>query len=724
MPQLLDKTIEILDIKSIRGPNMWCWVEVLEAWIDIGDLEDYPSDKIPGFYDRLVAKLPSLIEHRCSYEERGGFLKRVEEGTWPVHIMEHLTLELQGLAGYAGGFGRARETNTRSIYKLIVASPHEQVTRQAITDARNLLLALIQDREFDLTPVIDHLREMIDDLCIGPSTGSIVNAAKAKLIPHIRLNSGNLVQLGYGAMQKRIWTAETDQTSAIAETISRDKDLTKSLLSAVGVPIPKGEKAENPEYAWEIAQDLGLPVVVKPQDGNHGRGVFTNLHTQEEVVSAFLVAKDEGSGVLVEKFIEGDEHRLLVVGNQLVAAAKGEECRVLGDGQHTILELIELQINSDPRRGNTEDFPLNTVRIDSIAMLELKAQGFTPDGIPAKYQSVLIQRNGNVDFDVTDLVHPSVAKKVVLAANTVGLDVAGVDLVSKDISRPLEEVSGAIVEVNAGPGLLMHLKPAKGKPRPVGEAIVQHLFPKENSSRIPIIGITGTNHSAVVAELCAHLLKLTNHYVGLSYSSGLFFNQRFIEANPELRWEMNRRILVNPMIEAGVIETPPKSIINEGLAYDLCSVGIVTDIDQSKLFPEDSITEERQIYSVYRTQVDVVLPYGVAVLNADDVMIAQMQEISPAEVMFYTRNKNQEHIKNHLEKGGRIVALNGKVIELYKEKQVVHQIEFDHIFYLQDGNVELIQAAMAAIGAGWALDLRFEIIEVGLETFVPGKVEL
>jgi len=281
MPQLLDKKINILDIKYIRGPNMWCWVEVLEALVDIGELEEYPSDKIPGFYNRLVAKLPSLVEHRCSYEERGGFLKRVEEGTWPVHIMEHLTLELQGLAGFAGGFGRARESTTTGIYKLIVATPHQEVTTQAIHYARDLLLALIQDHDYDVQANIDHLKEMIDDLCLGPSTGCIVNAAKEKLIPHIRLSAGNLVQLGYGAQQKRIWTAETDQTSAIAETISRDKDLTKSLLASVGVPIPYGELVQGPEHAWEVAQEIGLPVVVKPQDGNHGRGVFTNLHTQK-----------------------------------------------------------------------------------------------------------------------------------------------------------------------------------------------------------------------------------------------------------------------------------------------------------------------------------------------------------------------------------------------------------------------------------------------------------
>jgi len=725
MPQLLDKTINILDIKYIRGPNMWCWVEVLEALVDIGELEEYPSDKIPGFYDRLVAKLPSLVEHRCSYEERGGFLKRVEEGTWPVHIMEHLTLELQGLAGFAGGFGRARESTTTGIYKLIVATPHQEVTTQAIHYARDLLLALIQDRDYDVQVNIDHLKEMIDDLCLGPSTSCIVNAAKEKTIPHIRLSSGNLVQLGYGAKQKRIWTAETNQTSAIAETISRDKDLTKSLLASVGVPIPYGELVQNQEHAWEVAQEIGLPVVVKPQDGNHGRGVFTNLHTQEEVFAAYEVARHEGSGVLVEKFILGDEHRLLVVGNHLVAAAKGEECKVVGDGKHTVLELIEIQINSDPRRGSSEDFPLNHVRIDSIAELELKSQGYTSESIVEEGKQVLIQRNGNVAFDVTDLVHPSVAQKVVLAAKVVGLDVAGVDLVAKDISRPLEEQGAAIVEVNAGPGLLMHIKPAKGNAQPVGQAIINHLFPLDRNSRIPIIGVCGSYRSAQVSQICAYFFKLNNFYIALSTQHGLSFNHRPVEKNGGSEWDCGRRTLLNPLVEAAVIESTAKGILMQGMPYDLCSVGVVTGIDQSILYPEQSIVEKKQLFSIYRTQVDVVIPEanGVAVLNADDELVVEMAEISPAEVMFYSIDPSNTALTNLANEGGRNVT--------FLDQKIILRQGFNHIysfavkesdFLNQDESTSNLSAMLAAVAATWASGLPFEIIETGIETFLPEEV--
>jgi cyanophycin synthetase len=723
MPQLLDKSIEILNIKYIRGPNMWCWVEVLEALVDIGELEEYPSDKIPGFYDRLVQKLPSLIEHRCSYEERGGFLKRVEEGTWPVHIMEHLTLELQGLAGFAGGFGRARESSTSGIYKLIVATPHEDVTRQAIYYARDLLMALIQDRTYDLDANIEHLKEMMDDLCIGPSTGCIVQAAKEKFIPHVRLSKGNLVQLGYGAKQKRIWTAETDQTSAIAETISRDKDLTKSLLASVGVPTPSGQLVDSAAQAWEIAQDLGLPVVIKPQDGNHGRGVFTNLRSEEEIVAAFEVARHEGSAVLVEKFIEGDEHRLLVVGDQLIAAAKGEECKVSGDGQHTILELIQLQINSDPRRGPTEDFPLNPVRIDSIAELELKSQGFDASSIPKLDQEVLIQRNGNVAFDVTELVHPSVARKVVLAAKVVGLDIAGVDLVAKDIGLPMESQGAAIVEVNAGPGLLMHIKPAKGNPQPVGQAIVNHLFPMENNSRIPIIGVCGSNGATVVSEICEYFLKLNNYYVALSNQHGLSFNQRMVDNTHGTEWDSGRRTILNPLVEVAVIESSAKGILMQGLPYDLCSVGIVTDIDREAFFPEESIVEEKQLFSIYRTQIDVVLPDGVAIINADDTLAKDLIEISPAPVLAYSLDVDHSLIKRCADQGWRtITAMKDQlVLRMGYEKVYVFSVA-ESEFLTQNTTPEKLGWMMAAIGAAWATGISFETIQTGIQTFMPEEI--
>lgn len=724
MPQLLDKTIEILSHRHLRGPNMWSYNPALEVLIDIGDLEDYPSDLIPGFYDRLCKCLPSLHEHRCSYGEPGGFLKRVEEGTWPGHILEHLTIELQNLAGIAGGFGRARDGGRRGVYKVIVSATEEAVTLQAFKFARDLLLTLIQDNGDAIAQrekIIEELRDLSDDLCLGPSTACIVHAATIREIPYIRLSSGNLVQLGYGAKQRRIWTAETDQTSAIAETISRDKDLTKSLLASAGVPIPEGRVVTSPDDAWEAAQDIGLPVVVKPIDGNHGRGVFINLYTQQEIEAAYAVAIQEGSEVLVERHIIGDEHRLLVVGNKVVAAAKGETVWITGDGKHTVLELIQIQINSDPRRGTTEECPLNPVRIDSAVELELARQKLTGDSIPGIDQKVLIQSNGNVAFDVTDLVHPEVAHQVALAARVVGLEIAGIDLVAQDISKPLESQNAAIVEVNAGPGLLMHLKPASGTPQPVGEEIANHLFPPGYDFRIPIVGISGNSGRTIVAEMVAHFTRLTNVHVGLSTNNGLYFGSRTIKQTSSSHWENARRTLQNRAIEVAVLENDNASLLLEGLAYDQCQVGVVLNIDPLKLFPEHNISDEDQLFNVVRTQVDVVLPTGTSVLNADDPMIVKMAELSKGEVMYFSQDPASPVITAHQAKDGRSVIVSPSVITLKQGK--VDKLVIPIPSATQQSPLDWTPhlSLAAAIGAAWALDIPFNVIEAGVETFVSNS---
>jgi len=722
MPQLLDKSIEILSVKHLRGPNMWTYHPVIEVWVDIGDLEDYPSNLIPGFYDRLVEALPSLVEHRCSIGETGGFLMRVKEGTWPAHIMEHLTLELQNLAGIPGGFGKARDGDRRGVYKVMVSAINEEVTLTALKYARDLYLALVQDNKdcvAQVRTIIEELRDLGDDLLLGPSTACIVNAAEERGIPSIRLSEGNLVQLGYGAKQRRIWTAETDQTSAIAETISRDKDLTKSLLRSAGVPTPEGRTVTSADDAWEAAQDIGLPVVVKPIDGNHGRGVFINLYTQQEIEAAYAVAIDEGSEVLVERHIVGDEHRLLVVGNKVVAAAKGETVWVTGDGKHTVHELIQIQINSDPRRGTAEECPLNPVRIDSAVELELARQQLAGDSIPTVDHKVLIQSNGNVAFDVTDLVHPDIAHQVALAARVVGLEIAGVDLVAQDISRPMAEQNAAIVEVNAGPGLLMHLKPASGKPQPVGKEIANHLFPPDTDFRIPVVGICGEHGKTPVAEMIAHFLRLTNAYVGLSCSKGLFFGNRAIPNTNASNWQNARRTLLNRAVEAVVIENNHLSMLIEGLAYDRCQVGVVLNVDPKANFPQYAIYDEEQVFSIVRTQIDVVLPNGIGVLNADDPMCVQMAELCDGQIIFFSEDPNSEVVKTHLQNGGRAVLVGKQQITLKSGKLDQKSIPVPRHSESDSSTPWKGMNLGAAIAAAWALDIPFNVIEAGAETFVP-----
>ena len=712
------KTIKFLSITHLKGPNVWTYTPVLEALIDIGDLEDCPSNTIPGFYERLSSWLPGLVEHRCSYDERGGFLRRVEEGTWPGHIMEHVSLELQALAGMPGGFGRAREVPIRGVYRVVVTAWNEMVTRYALEAARDLVMAGIEDKPFDVAAAVSHLRELVDDYCLGPSTGCIVEAAESRHLPFIRLSTGNLVQLGYGSRQRRIWTAETDRTSAIAESISRDKDLTKSLLASCGVPVPEGVTVKSPEDAWEAAEDIGLPVVVKPSDGNHGRGVFTNLTTREEIETAFSVAQDEGSEVIVERFIPGNEHRLLVVGGRMVAASRGETAQVVGDGKSTVLELIELQLNSDPRRGNSEDHPLNRVRLDSAARLEVRRQGFEPDGVPPEGKVVVIQRNGNVSIDCTAEVHPDTAETVALAARIVGLDIAGVDLVVEDVSKPLADQGGAIVEVNAGPGLLMHIKPAAGEPQPVGKAIVEHLFPNGDSGRIPVVGISGGKGKTTVARVVTRLLELSGHYTGLACSTGLYLDRRLVEAGDRAQWDTARRVLMNRSVQAAVIENSATSIVTEGLAYDRCQVGVLTNFEPIEDLSKYYMDSPEKRFTTLRTQVDVVLPTGVAVLNAREPQLVEMAELCDGEVIYFAADPSLPVLAEHRSKGGRAVLLREGAVVLAKGWEETKLLDLAQVPMAAGGEAFQAENVLAAVATARALDIAPEVIRAGLETFV------
>lgn len=718
------RDIVIKSTTYLRGPNIWTYCAIIEALVDIGDLEDCPSNTVPGLYERLTAWLPSLVEHRCSPGVYGGFLMRLKEGTWPCHILEHVTLALQDLAGVPGyGFGRARETEERGVYKVMVSGWEEEVTLAALYMGRDLVMAAIDDKPYDLEGELEKLRDLAQDLCLGPSTASMVLAADERTIPAIRLSEGNLVQFGYGAKQRRIWTAETDRTSAIAETISRDKGLTKQLLETCGVPIPNGRAVDSAADAWEAAQDLGLPVVVKPVDGNHGRGVFINLETRAEIEAAYEVAVDEGSGVLVERFIRGNEHRLLIVGGKLAAAAKGQTASVIGDGKQTVQELITSQINSDPRRGRGEDQPLNPVRIDSAARLELTRQGFNADSVIPAGREVLIQRNGNVAFDCTDDVHPEVAAMAALAAQAVGLDVAGIDLVAEDISRPLHEQGGAIVEVNAGPGLLMHIKPAEGQSRPVGRAIIDHIFPGEENGSIPIVGVTGSTGTGPIARLTYHLLSAHGWRTGLAHTDGLYVGTRRLFAGNAANWDQARRLLLNREVEAAVIENDGMEILTKGLAYDRCSVGIVTDVIYSDVFKRPDVAYHafetaEDLIKVYRTQIDVVWPHGAGVLNADDPNVVEMAQYCDGAITFFSADAHSAVIATHRAEGKRAVFVDQNTVVLAdgaSQHTIIAVPDLGSSLLLQ--NTQTVSQVLPAVAAAWALGISPETIRSGLRSF-------
>ncbi len=715
--------IQLLRIRYLRGPNIWTYRSALEVWLDLGELEEYPSNLLPGFTERLVAMLPALVEHHCGVGERGGFLQRLVEGTWAGHVLEHVVIELLNLAGMPTGFGQTRSTSQRGIYRMVFRAREEKVARTALHCGHRLLMAAINGNDFAVPVAVAQIRAKVDDCYLGPSTAHIVSAATDRGIPHIRLNGGNLVQLGYGARQRRIWTAETENTGAIAEGIAHDKDLTKTLLASCGVPVPEGQTVESPEAAWEAAQDIDLPVVVKPSDANHGRGVSLDLSDRADIEKAYHAAAAEGSEVLVERYVRGDEHRLLVVGGKVVAAARGESLWVTGDGTSTVAQLIETQINSDPRRGDTEDHPLGAIRIegDAVIRLDLERQGLSGDAVPAAGRRVLIQRNGNVANDCTDLVHPEVAHAVTLAARVVGLDIAGVDVVAQDISRPLQEQGGAIVEVNAGPGLLMHLKPAEGAPRPVGQAIVDHLFGEDESGRIPIVGVAGTEGTQLVARLLAWLLHLSGLRTGLACRDGLFLDSRRVDAADSASWEPGHRLLINRAMQAAVIENGPASILRDGLAYDRCQVGIVTDLGGADKLAEFDIQDSDQLVRVLRTQVDVVLPEGVAVLNAADPRIAALGPLCDGQVILYG-DAGLAAVVSHRAAGGRAVLLQeGQLVLAHGAKAT----PLSGLPQLKQRRGEALDEAilsgsvMAAVAAAWALQISPDLISAGLKTFEP-----
>ncbi|MBY0469419.1 MAG: cyanophycin synthetase [Burkholderiaceae bacterium] len=726
--------IRLLRITYLRGPNIWTYRPALETWLDLGELEDHPSHLLPGFNERLVALLPALVEHHCGVGERGGFLERLHTGTWAGHVLEHVVIELLNLAGMPTGFGQTRSTSQRGVYRMVFRARDEQVALIALEKGHRLVMSAINGLPFDVSAAVEQVREKIDDCYFGPSTASIVAAATERGIPHIRLNAGNLVQLGHGARQRRIWTAETDKTSAIAEGIAGNKDLTKSLLKSCGVPVPEGEVVDSPEAAWETAVDIGLPVVVKPLDGNHGRGVSLELTERADVEAAFKVAEAEGSDVIVERFIRGDEHRLLVVGGKVVAAARGESLWIVGNGRDSVVQLIDDQLNSDPRRGEAEEFPLETIILDRepAMRLLLERQGLSADSVPVDGQRVLVQRNGNVAIDCTDDVHPDVAHAASLAARVVGLDIAGIDMVAEDISRPLHAQGGAVVEVNAGPGLLMHLKPAEGTPRPVGQAIVEHLFPEADdqglSGRIDIVGIAGSVGTHTMARLVAWLLHLSGRRVGLACRDGLFLGSRQIDRSDGARWEAGHRLLMNRSVDAVVIENGAPSVLNDGLAYDRCHVGVVTDLtlppnDAAALAAHDVFGSD-QLAKVMRTQVDVVTTSGVAVLNAADPRIADMASLCDGEVIFYAHDSDNTALAAHRAAGGRCVFLREgwAVLASGSVETVCANVEHAGRRFTAPAHATLpvadpIEVLLASIASAWALGISPELMAAGIETF-------
>jgi cyanophycin synthetase len=595
--------------------------------------------------------------------------------------------------------------------------------------AEALCLAALNDEPFDIKLALSQLRELDEDVRLGPSTGSIVDAALSRGVPYRRLTEGSLVQFGWGSKQRRIQAAETSNTSAIAEAIAQDKDLTKMLLEAAGVPVPTGFVVSDEEHAWEVANKIGLPVVVKPRDGNQGKGVAVNIETRDQLAKAFDVASEISRDVIVEQYIPGHDFRMLVIGNKLIAAARRDPPNVIGDGVHTIAQLVE-QVNQDPLRGDGHATALTKIRFDDIAIATLANQGLTSQSVPEKGRRILLRNNANLSTggsatDVTDEVHPELAARIVTAAQMVGLDIAGVDLdiagvdlVAETVAKPMEEQRAGIVEINAAPGLRMHLSPSFGKARPVGEAIVSTMFDEGDNARIPVVAVTGTNGKTTTVRLTAHLLRTSGKRVGMTNSDGVYIEQRCIDTGDCSGPRSARNVLMHPDVDAAVLETARGGILREGLAFDQCDVAIVTNIGIGDHLGMNFINTTDGIALVKRVIVQNVAPHGCAVLNAADPMVVGMADACPGSVTFFSHDKLLPALNTHRAQGKRVVFVDGEHI-VCSEAGKEHRIPLKAIPLTRSGTITFqTENAMASIAAAWALGLDWSIIEMGLATFV------
>lgn len=702
--------IRILDLIFLRGPNRWSYRPTLEALIDIGALEQSPSNSLPGFVTRLVEWLPGLRKHECSYEEPGGFVRRLEEGTWVGHILEHVTLELQTQAGRPAGFGRARSTKTTGVYHVVVRTTQEDLTRTCLLKARELILAAIAGKPFDVAATMRELRVLADRKGFGPSTACIVDAAVNAKIPVVPLSQGNLVILGHGTRQRRIWTAETDRTSAIAESIASDKDLAKQLLAPCGIPVPEGQLVRSADAAVEAAENIGYPVAVKPGEASRGEAVFLDLANAAAVRVAFAAAREVDTTVIVEKHIEGEEHRLLVVGGKVVAATRAAAFHVTGNGRDTLHDLLNSALNRLADAAEPSAVPLTIEDFEDFptVRLALSRQGLAFDAVPSVNQVVELPQHAKIGVDILAQVHPSIAAQATLAARVVGLDIAGIDIVARDISKPLAAQGGALIEINAGPALPTHLPHGANGSHAVGDAIVRHLFPGDDNGRIPLIGISGSTDTTPVARLVGFLLHLQGVAVGVACGNGLYLGERRVDHNDSANWAAGQRLLVNRTLNAAVIETTAESLLREGLPYDRCQVGLVTSLVPDENLARFGVQDVEQLTRLLRTQIDVVLPQGIAVLNADDGGVLALASFADGEVLIYSRDAQAPAVLEARALGRRAVYRDEDELVFAHGKQA-ERLALPPSFSAP--------ACLPAAACAWAANVPIDLIVSGIVGF-------
>ncbi|MBZ8139502.1 cyanophycin synthetase [Rubrivivax gelatinosus] len=703
--------MDVTRIRALRGPNLWSRQTAIEAVVHCAP-EERAIERGAPLERRLRELLPEVGPLRAV-----GTADAVPLARW----LEHLTLALQARAGCRVSFSRTALAPEDGVYQIVVEYTEEKVGRRALELAQQLLAAAAGGQAFDTEAAVAELRAIDEDVRLGPSTGSIVNAALARGIPYRRLTEGSLVQFGWGARQRRIWAAEVDSTGAVAEAIAQDKDLTKRLLAAAGVPVPRGRPVKDLEDGWAAATELGLPIVVKPRDGNQGKGVTVNVADRAHYEIAYRAA-DEIGEVMVEQFLPGHDFRLLVVGDKLVAASRRDPPYVVGDGVHTVRQLVDT-VNADPRRGDGHATALTRIRLDDIALARLDLQGLAPDAVPANGQRVVLRHNANLSTggsatDVTDDVHPEVAARAVSAARMVGLEICGVDVVCETVGVPLEQQRGGVVEVNAAPGLRMHLAPSFGKPRPVGEAIVERLFPAGQDGRVPVVAVTGTNGKTTVTRLIAQLFAAAGLKVGMTNTDGVWVDGHQIDSGDCSGPKSARNVLMHPDTEAAVLECARGGMLREGLGFDRCQVAVVTNVGAGDHLGLNYITTVEDLAVLKRVIVQNVAESGYAVLNAADPITLSMAQHCPGGVILFAVDGHHPALVAHRAQGKRSVFVeHGHIVAV--EGSARAQLPLREVPLTRGGTIGFqVENALAAVAAAWGCGLSFDAVSAGLASFV------
>ena len=726
--------MNILEIRTLRGPNYWSgyWKKLIIMRLDIEAFEDKPTDTLDSFYERMVEVLPSLATHGCSYQEEGGFLRRVREGTWAGHVIEHFALEFQTLAGMDTGYGRTRETGERGIYNVVFSYHEEEVGRYAAHASVKLFLELAEDKPLDeikksIADDVQRMREIREEVRFGPSTGSLVEEAQARDIPYIRLNDQSLVQLGYGVHQKRIQATITANTNMIAVDIAGNKHATKKLLGDMGVPVPKGFRIRDEEELESTLHAVGYPVVIKPLDGNHGKGATVGITDLEHAQAAFAKAKEYSRWVIVEKQLQGADFRALIVNNRLIAVAERIPAHVVGDGEHTIEQLIEIT-NADPRRGYGHEKVLTTIDIDTQTMRCIRAKNYDLGTVLPKDEILHLKTTANIStggtaIDRTDEVHPQNVFLFERIARIIGLDVAGVDIIAPNVSEPLSESGGGIIEVNAAPGFRMHLSPSEGIGRNVAEHVIDMLFPRGTPSRIPIIAITGTNGKTTTTRLIAHVLKGAGRTVGFTTTDGTYIQNQQIVRGDNTGPVSAQLVLKDPTVDVAVLETARGGIIRSGLGFDYCDIGVVTNVAADHLGLKDVNTLE-DLARVKAVVPRAVSRRGYAVLNAEDPHVYRMRELVEGHVVYFSMDENNENIRRQARRGRISCVYENGYITILKGQWKVRIEKVTNIPLTYGGRAEfMVQNVIAATLACFVHGVSIEDLRVGLTTFNAGTAQ-